>query len=757
MSNLWKPIALTLLLSFDSEGRRLARHHRLNTYNRQQSDHKTIGAHDKEVVDAQNILFLYRGGADEENSNGIHSQEDAKALESNNIPENENANLQQQQQSQDESEQHNHHTDESSTPQIHVSLSSPPSHPKKKSNAVGDPDGNSSDDESDEEDILEELAELERQQQLNQSSSGAEEKEEFETLISLAERRESMKRRLEEVEEKMKENDLEVTLELLDETPSSTSTDDSSYHLQKDKITQDDTINVSTTSKRRKIKREKEKTTIDSATMDNLLLSAFRPILFLPPPLPRLPSSNNIDLLSRRRLDRRTLYHSLLAEFGGSHPIEGTKKSSMRRRYLEGTTARELRGALSLACQPRWRERVVPAPLGTVMSTKNVTGVTNDNDDEEDAYEEETEVPSDWYRGGVCLFPPLEEKKGGFTSAKQSQSLPQQPQFGPQEGTLFGEMNEEGYAAAPSPAPKPWRCTMSIQETLAMALAHSLSCGLALIDDEALLLVRKRVEQSLGGMVNQDGTAAAIDPEELRNAALIKHLIRLANEGKIDPCDVKSLEKTGFGKISDRMERDMKLDLDDCNDDLVVESLRLMKEDEKLWYDVEKEKRNSRPLSLVLFLRSDWSNDILRSKSAVETIAHECVKKDGIHLVMLGGKGIDAATTSLPDTSQVGMANGRMHRQHPSREAFSMMSNFPPGSPEFNAQMESGRQTTGQGQFTPGAFNVNNINASGVNDPEGSRRFNIFLARTVDQTGRPQIMGTIAPPQVITICSLKCL
>ena len=86
-----------------------------------------------------------------------------------------------------------------------------------------------------------------------------------------------------------------------------------------------------------------------------------------------------------------------------------------------------------------------------------------------------------------------------------------------------------------------------------------------------------------------------------------------------------------------------------------------------------------------------------------------------------------------------------------------MMSNFPPGSPEFNAQMESGRQTMGQGQFTPGAFNVNNINASGVNDPEGSRRFNIFLARTVDQTGRPQIMGTIAPPQVITICSLKCL
>lgn len=46
-----------------------------------------------------------------------------------------------------------------------------------------------------------------------------------------------------------------------------------------------------------------------------------------------------------------------------------------------------------------------------------------------------------------------------------------------------------------------------------------------------------------------------------------------------------------------------------------------------------------------------------------------------------------------------------------------------------------------------GAFAANNANASGANDPDGSRRFNIFLARTVDPTGRPQIMGTIAPPQ----------
>jgi hypothetical protein len=294
---------------------------------------------------------------------------------------------------------------------------------------------------------------------------------------------------------------------------------------------------------------------------------------------------------------------------------------------------------------------------------------------------------------------------------------------------------------------------MSMQETLAMALAHSLSCGLALIDDEALSLVRDRVEKLLAETARnqEDVSPPTIDPEELRNAALIRHMIRLANEGKISLCGKNKADSTKsvFGRLSNRMERDLELDLDDCNDDLAVESLRLMKEDEQYWFESNEagsDSENKKPLPLVLFLRSDSSPAILRSNTAVETLAHECVKKDGIHLLVLGGKGIDASTTSLPDEITVGTANGRMHNHQPGQgKAFSMMSNFPPGSPEFNAQMENSQKA---GQFTPGAFNVNNINASGVNDPEGSRRFNIFLARTVDQTGKPQIMGTIAPPQV---------
>jgi hypothetical protein len=53
------------------------------------------------------------------------------------------------------------------------------------------------------------------------------------------------------------------------------------------------------------------------------------------------------------------------------------------------------------------------------------------------------------------------------------------------------------------------------------------------------------------------------------------------------------------------MERDMNLGLDDPNDDLAVESLRLMKEDERTWYenvDIVKDKKSVRPLSLWYFL-----------------------------------------------------------------------------------------------------------------------------------------------------------
>ena len=184
-----------------------------------------------------------------------------------------------------------------------------------------------------------------------------------------------------------------------------------------------------------------------------------------------------------------------------------------------------------------------------------------------------------------------------------------------------------------------------------------------------------------------------------------------------------------------------------------------MKEDEKHWFEyidstiddktnnIEEEADDAtmmdrNPLSLIFFLRCDSSPSILKSKTAVETLAAECVRKDGIHLVMIGGRGIDASTTSLPtDRGQArfgdaGVISKTKHRQASMMQQqqqgggtpFSFLSNFPPGSPEFNAQImqkQDDYQST-EGQQQGSTFSMNNANASGVNDPVGSRRFNIF-------------------------------
>ena len=469
---------------------------------------------------------------------------------------------------------------------------------------------------------------------------------------------------------------------------------------------------------------------------DDALVEAFLPLLHLPPPsltLEHLRGKNlNIDVSARRRLDRRTLYQSLLLELssrGGS----GTGKT--KRNYLSESVARELKGALSLACQPRWRSHLVNKPK---------------NDEEDNG-----SMPW-WWRGGVRLYATDEEE-----AEEQSMTAPKSP---PQQSMgFFGEeeeMEEEDTLAEERERHPP--CTMAMQETVAMALAHSLDCGLVILDDVGLAGVRqKMVEEGIGNLDSRS--------TELRNSNLVGHLIRLANEGKLDHLASTKL----LGRISGRMERDLALGLDDPFDELAIESMKLMKEDEDYWYDEAAEKETDvedeiNPLPLILFLRTDASTSLLKSKSAVDRLARECVSEDSIHLLMLG-KGIDAATVNLPassTSSSVASSTLRMRpnqRNIPSappslmgpgamsgnpffqqntqqKNPFSGMSNIPPQG----TNMPFGN---GAGPGGPFGFTQQNINASGVNDPEGSRRFNIFLARTVDKDGSAGITGAIAPPQ----------
>ena len=100
-------------------------------------------------------------------------------------------------------------------------------------------------------------------------------------------------------------------------------------------------------------------------------------------------------------------------------------------------------------------------------------------------------------------------------------------------------------SAAPPPAPAPaWRSTMGMQQTAAMAVAYSASCGIALVDDASLSAVCRptlntleelnsaRRDVETGG---EDRMPAVISPQELQESALVCNLIQLANGRRLFP------------------------------------------------------------------------------------------------------------------------------------------------------------------------------------------------------------------------------
>lgn len=246
--------------------------------------------------------------------------------------------------------------------------------------------------------------------------------------------------------------------------------------------------------------------------------------------------------------------------------------------------------------------------------------------------------------------------------------------------------------------------TLSMQETIAMALAHSMGCGLIILDDHVLNKVRHE-------MIQQGVSDDAIKP-----AVLLQSLLSMAKEGKLKPSN-------GAGSISACMKRDLALGLDDPYDERATISCADMEAWEEEWSKgLKKEEKDVKttdaPLPLLVFIRTGSSTSLLKSKSAMELLIQECTSADSIHLISLG-KGVDASTTTLP--KDLASHEPQELTENPQR-------NMPGSAPWFG-------------------FSPQNQNASGQNDPEGSRRFNIFLARTMDSTGQPGILGAIAPPQ----------
>lgn len=175
------------------------------------------------------------------------------------------------------------------------------------------------------------------------------------------------------------------------------------------------------------------------------------------------------------------------------------------------------------------------------------------------------------------------------------------------------------------------------------------------------------------------------------------------------------------------MKRDLATGLDDPFDERAASSCDTMIAWEEPWLTqnvtLSPNSHSRKHSPLVIFLRTQSSTSLLKSKSAVDALLAECNSTEGRNLLILGN-GIDVLTPTLPKEPE-----NRERQSSPAMTQQGMLAqNLQNAAPWFG-------------------FPPHNQNASGQNDPVGSRRFNIFLARTVDPNGTPGIVGAIAPPE----------
>lgn len=587
---------------------------------------------------------------------------------------------------------------------------------KKKENAVGDPDGNSSDDDDD------------TDSDLDDSLFSTDDEETGDKSFQPPLRQ----------QQKVQDNDDSLHLMMTD-----------AIINVDDDVTEDELLLDESS---------RNKSESDLPTFDEALAQELLSYVFLPPNTAQLEffrdSAKEIDMDSRRRLDRRTLYRGLLLEFlpqqiqsttTKNNKSDASEKSSLivNRKYIDDSTSSSLIAAMSLATQPRWRKHI------SILKINNSSSKSSSVEPESGVW---------WWKGGLRLYMDQHEL------VQQQQQL-NQPQLDensfnptPQFGVNPSSMNNDESSTTNNDSTESFTMTLAMQETVGLALAHSLGCGMFLLDDETLSSIRNTIVEKYPHL------DLSIDSPELKPAQLLSHLLRLSTQGTLLS---SSKRFDDSAKLSSRMKKDFALQVDDVSDDLANQYLKNQEEDEEtlaeLFDDTERNEK-SEPLPLLLFLNIDDSSTLFKSKSAIERLAKESQNESNIHMLMLG-KAMDPSLESKSKrrhnnnmgNSRAG--SGRNSMNFPQQSQFNpwgangansnnpnpnFMMNSPSNMMPFPPPPSKGDQNNAN--YNPMSFGPNN-NASGVNDPEGSKRFNIFLGRTTDADGNPGILGAIAPPQ----------
>lgn len=198
-------------------------------------------------------------------------------------------------------------------------------HNSKKSNAVGDPDGDDDDDSDD---------------SLSDFSDEWEEIDEFEEFV----------------DDLMVEPQLQVEVELVEENSGN---DDAEDDDTSDKPSGGGGVGVRLGRMKRGKSRNSWRSSAASSKLSQdqeRLLEAWTPHIYFPPTPSALAYLTDhallLDASSKNRLDRRTLYAGLLIEWGS---VE-TKLSTASRKFLPTASSQALQAALSMATQPQWRQ-----------------------------------------------------------------------------------------------------------------------------------------------------------------------------------------------------------------------------------------------------------------------------------------------------------------------------------------------------------------------------------------------------------------
>jgi SpoVK/Ycf46/Vps4 family AAA+-type ATPase len=534
-------------------------------------------------------------------------------------------------------------------------------HHVKKSNAVGDPDGEGSSDDEDEElfsDWDEEATMLSSHEQAELLADVDELQDKVDDVV--------LERVQVEVEYTVEDDaDDDEDIPAADATTSSTN----------EKISRIGGVvgvrGLGQRFKNRNRKTDKPLTTQDivdadsKRTIDLLYQNAWEPHILLPPPAPSTNSSfwkylhdhlRSIDADSKMRLDRRTLYAGLLTEWTSAASL--TMKSSNFRKYMDPDTSQALQAALSLATQPLWRKS---------LQRPNAIRFYSDRND----------VDSNHPRFSATLA--MQETVALALVRRSFFAL-----IVTQRGNSYFVANR-----------------FVIQ-------AHSLGSGFVVLDDSVLDAVRRHLLQ------------CGCSESDCKPAALVRSLLSLSRKG---------ISEWSNGTIGSTISHFMKSDLSEGMDDPFDERATSSFEEMLKWESARQNENGTylcaveyNDVPLVIFLRTRQSKALLKSKSAVDAVMSEFNVSDSRSFLVLG-HGIDATTTNLPQETEA-QVQSRSNEQ---------------SSPQQSQGIHGAAPWFG---FTP-----HNQNASGQNDPAGSRRFNIFLARTVDQNGTPGLVGAVAPPE----------